>query len=286
MTKANIKQAISCAKNEFSIWLIDARMLLLSVLLIFDYSFAIKPLQLNSEIMGKPLNILEPFIALANNGLLLLFLPLLFLTLIADYPRADANNIFNIVRIGRVNWLIGQMIKLFFMAASYIIFVIIGTIAPMIGNGRLTNHWSEVVTKFTLFHPEESQNPGVRLLPENLYNQLSVYQAAILSYTFLFMYLLIIGLILLFFSLIRKKTAGFIVCGALISVGTVLCSIKSKMMWTMPMAHSIIWLHYTKYFKQPVVSLHISAIYLITVIVLLIISCFAVIRRFSFENLI
>ena len=89
MKNFSLKQSFFCARAEFIKWICDARMIILGVLLIFIYSFAIEPLKSNAELMGEPLNILEPFIAIANSGAILLIIPLVFLTLIADFPKID-----------------------------------------------------------------------------------------------------------------------------------------------------------------------------------------------------
>lgn len=284
MTGFNLRKCFSVAKTEFVKWICDARMIILSVLLIFIYSFAIEPLLANAELMNEPLNILEPFIAVANSGAILLIIPLVFLTLIADYPKIDTNTVFYIIRVGRFNWLIGQILKLIFMVASYLAVIFIGAVVPIISKGFWYNGWSNVATKFAQQFPEKSGNFGVQLLPENLYNQMSVFSAAVQSYLLVFAYLLIIGLILLGFSLIKHKTMGFVLCGAIISLGTAFCSIKTSLMWTMPMANSIIWLHYTKYFRQPVVSMTFSVCYLLIFIALLLIFSFVAIKKFNYDN--
>ena len=284
MKKINFKQAFSCARTEYIKWVCDARMIILGVLVIFIYTFAIEPLLKNAEEMGEPLNMLEPFIAIANSGAILLIIPLVFLTLIADFPKIDTNTVFYIIRVGRVNWLLGQIIKLVMMALSYLAFIFAGAVIPMLSKGFWYNGWSNVATQFAVRFPEKSGNFGVQLLPENLYNQLSVFKAAIQSYLLVFAYLMIIGLLLLAFSLVKKKTMGFVLCGAVISLGTAFCSIKTVLMWSMPMANSIIWLHFTKYFRQPVVSLGFSIGYLCTFIAVLIVFCVAAIKKFNYDN--
>ena len=284
MKNLNLKQAFSCARTEYIKWVCDARMLILGVLLIFIYNFAIQPLLKNAGDMGEPLNMLEPFIAIANSGAILLIIPLVFLTLIADFPKIDTNTVFYIIRVGRVNWLLGQVIKLVMMALSYLAFIFIGAVVPMIGRGFWYNGWSNVATQFTTRFPEKSGTFGVSLLPENLYNQLSVFEAAIESYLLVFAYLLILGLLLLAFSLIKRKTAGFVLCGAVISLGTAFCTIRTGWMWTMPMANSIIWLHFTKYFRQPVVTMTFSVMYLITFVLALLVFCLIAIKKFNYDN--
>ena len=284
MKNFNLRQCFSCAKTEYIKWVCDARMVILGVLLIFIYNFAIQPLLQNAEKMNEPLNMLEPFIAVANSGAVLMIIPLVFMTLIADFPKIDNNTVFYIMRIGRRNWLTGQIIKLVMMAASYLAVIFVGSVVPMITRGFWYNGWSNVVTNFKNVFPEQSMNFGVQLVPENLYNQLTVFEAAVKSYLLVFAYLMIIGLILLALSLIKHKTLGFVSCGAVIALGTAFCSIKTSLMWTMPMANSIIWLHFTKYFRVPEVSITFSVVYLVTFVLALIIFCYIMIGRFNYDN--
>ncbi len=284
MKKFNLRQCFACAKTEYIKWVCDARMVILGVLLIFIYNFAILPLLQNAEKMNEPLNMLEPFIAVANSGAVLMIIPLVFMTLIADFPKIDNNTVFYIMRIGRKNWLTGQIIKLVMMAASYLAVIFVGSVVPMLTRGFWYNGWSNVVTNFKNVFPEQSMNFGVQLVPENLYNQLTVFEAAVKSYLLVFAYLMIIGLILLSLSLIKHKTLGFVSCGAVIALGTAFCSIKTSLMWTMPMANSIIWLHFTKYFRVPEVSITFSVVYLVTFVAALIIFCYIMIGRFNYDN--
>lgn len=166
MKNFSLKQSFFCARAEFIKWICDARMIILGVLLIFIYSFAIEPLKSNAELMGEPLNILEPFIAIANSGAILLIIPLVFLTLIADFPKIDTNTVFYIMRVGRLNWLFGQLLKLIFMALSYLAVIFLGAVLPMLSDGFWYNGWSNVATKFASRFPEHSGNFGVQLLPE------------------------------------------------------------------------------------------------------------------------
>lgn len=270
--------------TEFVKWVCDARMVIVAVLLIFINNFAVSPLTNNAELMGEPLNILEPFIAVANSEILILIIPIVFLTLIADYPKVDTNTVFYIVRIGRANWFVGQVLKLIFMIVSYLAVIFLGTVLPMLSKGFWYNGWSNVATGFVKMFPDRRGDFGVELLPENLYNQLTVFSAAVQSYLLVFAYLMIIGLILLSFSLVKHKTVGFVLCGAVISLGTAFCSIKTTLMWTMPMANSIIWLHYTKYFREPVMSMSFSVSYLAIFIAVLLAFCFIAIRKFNYDN--
>lgn len=284
MKNFSLKQAFSCEVTEFVKWVCDARMVIVAVLLIFINNFAVSPLTNNAELMGEPLNILEPFIAVANSEILILIIPIVFLTLIADYPKVDTNTVFYIVRIGRANWFVGQVLKLVFMIVSYLAVIFLGTVLPMLSKGFWYNGWSNVATGFVKMFPDRRGDFGVAQLPENLYNQLSVFEAAVKSYLLVAAYLMIIGLILLVFSLFKRKTLGFIICGGMISLGMAFSAIRTNLMWTMPMANSITWLHYTKYFKKPIMPMSFSVIYLLVLIAVLLVFGGIAIGKFNYDN--
>lgn len=280
----SLRKSFSCAWVEFNKWLFDSRMLVMIILIIFIYVFAVDPLLNNARLMGEKLNMLEPFIAISNSGAILLIVPVVFLTLISDYPRIDTNTAFFISRVGRKSWLLGQIIKLVFCAISYLAIIFLGAVIPMIGKGFWGNDWSRVALEFTARFPEKAGNFGVQLLPDNLYNQMEVILAAVESYLMVFLYLIVIGLIMLFFSLVKSKGIGFVVCGMVISLGTALCAVKSQLMWIMPMANSIIWLHYTSYYSTPIVLLWYSEGYMCGLIALFILLSSLAIKRFDYDN--
>ena len=154
----------------------------------------------------------------------------------------------------------------------------------MLSKGFWYNGWSNVATGFVKMFPDRRGDFGVALLPENLYNQLSVFEAAVKSYLLVAAYLMIIGLILLVFSLFKRKTLGFIICGGMISLGMAFSAIRTNLMWTMPMANSITWLHYTKYFKKPIMPMSFSVIYLLVLIAVLLVFGGIAIGKFNYDN--
>ena len=94
MDVISMKKIMSTAKTEYLKWIYDARMIIIPILNIFLYTFAIEPLLVNAQMMEKPLNLFEPFIAVANSGVILMIIPLTFMTLISDFPKIDTNTRF------------------------------------------------------------------------------------------------------------------------------------------------------------------------------------------------
>lgn len=285
MSKFSLKNSLSCAWVEFIKWIVDARIVIVLCLCVFIYSFVTEPIKANAVMMGEPMNALEPFIATLNSGMVLLILPLGFLTLISDFPKIDGSTIFYIFRIGKKSWFCGQIIRLFLMTAAYILAMFIASVAGVITCGFMGEEWSLVATRFASEFPEQSGNFGVLLLPENLYNQMSLPTAVVQSTLFVAAYMFLLGMILLAFSIAKRKTAGIVVCGLIIALGAALCSINTKMMWLFPMAHSIVWLHYTEFLREPVFPVFYSAIYFAAIIAAALIFCIASLKRFDYDTI-
>ena len=277
----NIKTSIKCAKTDFIKWAFNSRMIILAVLAVFIYVCAVQPLTENSALMGKPLNVIEPYIAALNSGLLLLIIPLGFLAVSSDFPKIDGCAMFGLVRTGRINWFFGQLFDLVMMCASYLAFILAASALPAAYCSYWGANWSEVALYFGLEFPEQSQNFGALLLPKNLFNHMSLNNAALQSTLFVFVYLILLGMIMMYFTVLGKKTAGVIICGALITVGSALCSIGSQLSWALPMSNSIVWLHYTEFRREPFYPIWCSGVYFAALIVLLIILSITRLKKFD-----
>lgn len=284
MNKFSLKNSLSCAWVGFVKWVIDARMVIVLCLCVFIYAFAVEPIKANAALMGEPMNALEPFIATLNSGMILLIVPLGFLTLISDFPKIDGSTMFYIFRIGKKSWLCGQILRLLMMTAAYVLAIFISSVAGVITCGFTGREWSLVTIKFASEFPEQSGNFGVQLLPENLYNQMTLSTAVIESTLFVIAYLYSLGMILLAFTIAKRKTAGIVVCGLVIALGAALCSIRTHLMWALPMAHSIVWLHYTEFLREPVFPVWGSAIYFAAIIAAAGIVCAVSLGRFDYDT--
>ncbi|EGC02711.1 hypothetical protein [Ruminococcus albus] len=285
MKKINVKQICSVARAEFISTVINTKIIMIPALIIFIKSFAIDPLLYNAELMGENLNYLEPFIAVVNSETLNLVIPLVFLALISNYPKIDSNTLLYVIRTGRINWYYSMILYLILITMFYLAVVLIGTIVPISLSCTFDNNWSMVVTDFTKRFPEQRYNFGSELLPNNLHNQLSLIDSAVHSTIYMSAYLLIIGLNQFVFALFQMKPFGFVVNGTLISAGAALCAVRTNLMWTMPMANSMTWMHFTQYFSEPVIPIWYSGVYFsLFIAVLLIISCIGI-QKFKFSSI-
>lgn len=280
----DIRKILSTARTEYIKWITNPRMIIMGVMLIFIYDFAIAPLLENAQDMNSPLNILEPFIAVANSQLLILIIPAVYLTLISDFPRTDGNTLFFLLRTGKLNWLLGQVLFVIMTIFTFVGVVFAGTVLPMLSQGFWADKWSLTVTSFGTVFPEKAMAFGNQLITEKLYNQLPPFDAAVQSYLLMMCYLLILALLMLMFNCLKIKIMGLLSSGAVIAFGGALSVVNVKAMWIFPMAHTIIYLHYTRFFREPVFAMWKSAVYFIVVSLVLIIVSIISLEQTNFDS--
>lgn len=284
MNKIRGNKIMAVARTEYVKWIANPRSILLGVMVVFNYQFAVQPLLGHAALIRSPLNALEPFIAVENSNLVMIMVPIMYLVLMSDFPRSDGSSLFFVSRVGKLNWLLGQVVFALFSAVTYLFVIFAGCFVPMIPVGFWDNGWSLVATKFATEFPKRAGDFASSLIEKNLYNQIAPFDAAADAALLILMYLMILALILLLFRSLNFKTVGILASGAVVAFGSVLCLIKSPAMWYFPMAHTKIALHYTEYFRRPVMPLHVSAVFLLVAMLVLTAACCVSIKKLNFDT--
>lgn len=281
--KFSIRKIWAVARTEWIKWVVRSRTIILLVLVLFVYSFAVEPLLERADKMGAPLNLLEPLIAIGNSGVLALVLPLVFLVLMCDYPRVDGSTLFVLSRVGKGNWIVGQMVFGVMSVVSFLGAVYIICTAFVMSKAFLANGWSMVIKRYNALYPEEALSFASTLVPGNLHNQFAPYSALLHTYVLLSAYFLVLILILLYFQQKKYPTAGFLAVGGVIGVGAVLMGVNTKAMWAFPMANALVWLHYTELLKEAVTPIWYSYLYFAILIVALVIMNLIAVRHTNID---
>ncbi len=278
-----LRCVLSVSRTEYLRWITNPRIIIVGVLLVFMRTLAVIPLLERAEKYGEKLNVLEPFIAIGNSGMLVMLLPCVFLILISDYPKMTGSTLFYINRTGKTNWFLGQMLFLIMAIVTFLIFVILGSM--LMSEGTIGLNWSNTVTKYEGRFPNEMGNFNSQLLPSNLYNQMSLISASSQTIVFIILYLFFLSLIIYFFKLVHIQSFGLFAAIFVVAAGVVTCSVKSPSMWIFPMANTIVWLHYDEILNKQIFPIWCSYLYFtIAIIVGSIINVCAV-RRLQFYNI-
>ncbi len=282
----NARKIVLHARMEYSLWLTNPRMSILLVLLVLIHSMVIQPLAQAGGQIGVRFHLLEPLAALCNSTLILLILPLGFLILMAGFPRMDRGFLLQLYRVGRLNWVLGELLYLCMAAGTYLGVVLLGTALCSLPYAPITSPgWSAVATDYVDILGESALKSAVALLPKNLYQQMGPGAAVAGSFLLLFLCLVLMGAILLAASLLRINSLGVAVDAALLLVGAGFVILDSPWMWGFPCAHALIWLHYNPYFRTPVCPLWVSGLYFLLGAALMTALACVTAKRRSFDSM-
>lgn len=272
-----ISKYIQSCKVAFRVaWLayrqciLDPRIFLLGILCIFSKTMVSDVLIQQSEAVGTPLHFLEPFIAMGNSGVLVLFFPFVFLILMSDFPVTNASTLFLLKRTGKKAWFWGQLIFLGMIAITFLLTMVGVGCFSVIRHAQWSMHWSDAVTKYNAMFPENANGFTFQFLPSNLYNQLSICEAFWHTFFLMALYFILLAMILMLMKLLLFKTAGLLFDIAIIGTGTAVCAVRLPIMWCFPMANSIIWQHYLQITSEPIYPLRASYCYFVVGISILV----------------
>ena len=267
--KINQKNIFLVASSEYMKWLFNPKIILIFAVLVPIRELIISPMVKAAEEMNQPLNLFEPCIALMNSGIITLLLPLAYIVLISSFPSVGGNMLFYIMRMGRKNWILGEMLFQLMSVVTFCAVLIIATLVQVFEISFVANGWSLVTTDYDKLYYEVSSFHMNTLLPPNLYYQISPYKAFFLSISLLMMWLLLCAMFFLAGCICSKKLIFYFILIVQIALGGGLCTIKNKFMWLFPISHSILKVHYQDYFRKYIFSPQISlALFLLIQILL------------------
>ena len=254
-------RVLSVAVTEFRRIFINPRILTAGMLLVFTYNLVITELLLRADKTGLPVNVAESFVAVGSSGMLLMFLPSVFMILISDFPDMGAHLLYSVHRTGRLSWLFGMLLAALLSAAAYVGGMLAACCLMTASKGFWGFEWSETVTKYLSMFPEDQFTLMSEFLPSNLYNQMNFSYALLHTALLLILYLFLLSLVIIFFRICGMKVAGIAASFGVIAAGVLTTAIQTEAMWAFPMANTITWLHYDTALSEPVKPMYQSYIY-------------------------
>ena len=283
--KISLIKSLRIACIEYYKWIVNPRMIIAVSMIIFVWNFAVFPLVEISKEMNSPLNAFEPFIAILNSRVLCLVTPSVYLFLISDYPRLDKNSLFIINRLKKSEWVIGQFLFFLFSSFTYLSSIFLSSLLPNAANSFFADGWSLTITRYGLYFPEKASGFAATLITKELYNQITPYKSVMIGFMLTLLYMILIAMIILFFHILNLLKVSIPAVVSIIAIGSALGIAKSSGMWFFPMAHTMINLHFTEYFRKPIMELKYSFLYFIGLITVILIVCLLAVKHTNFLNI-
>ena len=279
------KKIFRVAKNEYIKWITNPKMIIALVMFVFAYDYVIKELSEASDKMGEKLQIFEGFIAISNSQLLIMIIPIVFIGLMGEFPRVDGNSMFFISRVGKVNWLLGQMMFAIMASVTYLGSLLLFSMLASVGRSFLANDWSEVTTKYYIFAPNDFKSKVAMLTTGRLYNNLTPLQSVINILGLMLLLLMLISMGLLVSFVIKNKIMGVVMTTGLICIGNVLAYMENGVRWFFPTSHAVLEIHFDEIYRKPIMGMEWSYLYYLVLIMILFVISFVVIDRYDFSKI-
>lgn len=273
------------AKTEYVKWIRNPKMIILLVMLIFAYDYVILELIEAADKMGEKLQVLEGFIGISNSQLLLMILPIVFVGLMGDFPRVDGNAMFYIHRVGKGNWLFGQVLFAAMAAGTYLFALLGFSCLMLLGRCYAGNLWSEITTKYYLFAPNDYMSTVANLTTGRLYNNLPPWNAALHICGLMFLFLLLISMLLLVGFVCKLRIGGIIVSVGILCLGNVLAYMENGIRWIFPTAHAIMEIHFDEIYRKPIMDMRFSYIYFLILILVCVMISYIAIDHYDFSRI-
>ena len=249
--KISIKSIVLVAKSEYIRWLVNPKIIILAVVFLPMRDSVVVPMLRASEEVGSPINVLEPCISMVNSWMGLLLLALSYMILIASFPTSEGNMLFYVARMGRKNWILGEILFQCISVFTYSLITTIITAAQVFHKSFFSNGWSLVVTEYDKIYGDLEGGLKMReILPPNLFFQMTPFKSYLLSFGLFSLFLLLCGMLFLTGCLYQKRLLLFFIQVLHITVGCGMILINNKSMWLFPISHSLLAYHYHKYFRK------------------------------------
>ncbi|MEE1517437.1 MAG: hypothetical protein UF228_07570 [Lachnospiraceae bacterium] len=280
-----INKVFRVAKNEYVKWITNPKLIIFVVLIVFAYDYVILDLLEAADKMGVKLQIFEGFIGISNSRLLLMIIPIVFVGLMGDFPRIDANAMFYIHRVGKGNWLLGEMLFALMASVTYLAAILGFSVVSLAGSAYMANSWSKVTTHYYLFAPNDYASNVANLTTGRLYNNLKPTSAMIHIVVVMLLFLFMISMILLAFFVCKARLFGVILACGVLCIGNVLAYIETGVRWLFPNAHAIMELHFDEIYRKPIMDMRVSYLYYILCIVVLTGIVFWFVDKYDFTKI-
>lgn len=247
--KVNIKNILLVVRSEYVKFLFTPKMIIIPVILIPIREWVIIPIMRAAAKMDMPINIFEPCIGMFNSWLGVLLMTMAFIILISSFPTVDDNMLFYISRMGRKNWIVGEMVFMIAAGITYWLIIVLCSVIQTQQISYIGNGWSLVITDYDELYGELYGSKLGGIIPVNLYFQMTPYKAFFRSSGLLILGILFCAMMFYVGSMYSRKLLFFVIIAIQVSIGCGLIAIRNVGRWLFPISHSILYLHYNTYFR-------------------------------------
>lgn len=207
-----IKQVCSMTKTTFLEERHNKRVIMGFLLGIALFGYWLNLFLQYAREIGEPVNILEAFIVVEHHHKSILFLILGWLLIVSDAPFIKRNTYLMLYRSSRKKWNMAMLQYIIIQAFLYVAGIAAVSVAASTLFGFFGNLWSSPVYNLAM---DTANHLGVKYnisFPwANLMKAMTVPQAFVVTFVFLYLYLVFLGFLLYGCNLLLKEIYGVLI---------------------------------------------------------------------------
>lgn len=273
-----MKKSILIFRAESSYLLHRSKMLLLLFLLVIFYEGILSPVKNLSSDTGLNLHFGEPFILLCTRHANIVLIPMMYIILLSEFPCCSTQY-FQMIRTSKKQWFFGEL--LFVFVSSFLIVFIILASSMLCMKNQLTysNEWSMYMTQMRMLFPENYNGNAQLFLDASTIAHGKASDVLLYTFFMMWMYLAITGIILIYGTIMVRKTAALLSVCSLTVIGGTAIYFGGQLKWLFPPAHLEFGLHFNSIFSKVDFSLAGSIFYISAILIVLVIICLSSLKR-------
>lgn len=257
-------------ENEISMISRQTKNLLILFFIVVIYEEMFFPLLELADETGLNIGILELFALILNNKLNLIAIPLIFVCIMSGFPFCRLDY-FGMIRMNKKRWLFGEVLSVFFLSFVIVIILFAGT-CLFLGRGlKSGTGWGDFMYYFPLQFRELYENNKSFILGAEVLTQGSPIDVCIYSALMMWLYLVIMGLILVLSTIIGKKIVGIVADIVITLSGGAMLFTTGSACWLFPLYHMMYGNHYNMFLAKVKMPKGYSYVFFGIIIVMLIV---------------
>lgn len=139
-----IKSILNICSQNFRKWITDYRIWMIYIIMFILIHSHVSEIASIASAIDEPSSIwIYPFLYSQFYMKLIFTMPIILF--FCDAPFIDSNQMFVIVRAGRIKWLIAQLLYILISSAFYYVFIILSTVLLSLPNSSLEMSWGTVL---------------------------------------------------------------------------------------------------------------------------------------------
>lgn len=211
----NLKKKLLCAGVNFRKWLITPRIyVILAIIIIFEYYTFSGVSQIAAYYGVDASPWVFPFFL--GNPTMFIIIGSLTTLFYCNAPFADRHMPYLVIRTGRRNWIIGQLLYIYSSSFVYTGCFLLLSVAMLFPRLQFSTDWGPLLHTISRSPIEVMQQAGATIgfMPyEELLERLTPIQATALAFALFWLVTAFIGVLICCFNIVVRKMSGIVAAG-------------------------------------------------------------------------